>query len=997
MFPKTNNTKNKNQENWRLDEIKADSEDNSILSVGNEGMNSILSNPFAKLLSESNENNNNELDNSVSSYSGMGEKDPESEDENIISTKEKPLDAKKYKAVKKQEEEINREKDPAKIIDKTPEKLLDDLMYTIEDKNPKLDKDLVVERPKRKHKSSNKQKKTENENAAEEAGLEEINEEMEPVNGFNFTPIKLPDRKKPGRKDRFLSGLAWYTGKTLGKLVGLIGNIIYWPLIHVPLKTYMKLSGKGKKKKQIEPELFQKVRRHDLIPGWDGEKFQKPIDEERKRNDPIEVDFRKIPGVWANLIAAEAEDEHGDPLDPIITIYVNEPAELSDDLFANNDIGHTFVGLEFSHFSNRTNRFERYIVKYGLFAPGGSGISSYIAGHYKNARIPAQLFNDENYGYDISRSFAAKPRQVNAIMKASETYADKGYSLYERNCTTFVRDMVVGVAGIRQAENILKPEELKISNALNAGTFLAAGFSANASMGMQNNLKTMAAQEDMSFERMGNKRITKEEYDRYHETKEKGGSWKKIGMSPNSAAENMRRYNASGLGLMNAQSYSGSEKNNGSFSLEDMPRLCTIEEEQVMNVIQEITPITMMDRDKAPQEYLKIIEDMFVMAMPMEELINMVNDEREAKNITGARGLHDYDCVTPEVLREKRGGLMKNIGRLNKLLFKYYKNDKRLHLPVLHLISLLNRMTEYIDEAYNNKTHERTDDSDLGNLREEMMKNSYRVSAGGKLVEMTPSHYESYLQIYKTPEKAITSYSRLIVLQNKLNGGEVLPKDEKAEYAKLNRIEKLALNFDRSHNYMLDKQVYKQQDIDYAFSLGVKEKKNNAKGAMVDDNRTSSGTYKSIFLEKIFGGMRDRLSKNAAEGGIDEDDAAISENIAEWLDNDMTRAVSAKMNGMRMILKGLKRSIDNPDEKKMYEQVVDLFQNDWFARCFDRKRGNTGKMHVLVNVIPIGFGMLMESKDKKFPKLMMKLITTVLEDDKKDSLRSIRQRANNQA
>ena len=55
----------------------------------------------------------------------------------------------------------------------------------------------------------------------------------------------------------------------------------------------------------------------------------------------------------------------------------------------------------------------------------------------KNATVPAQLFNDDIYGYDISRSFPAKPWQVNAIMKASETYADKGYNLYNRNCTTF--------------------------------------------------------------------------------------------------------------------------------------------------------------------------------------------------------------------------------------------------------------------------------------------------------------------------------------------------------------------------------------------------------------------------------------------------------------------------------------------------------------------------------------------------------------------------------
>lgn len=988
MYRKINQPKNKSKGNQPHDEIKSESADNSLLSIGNEGLNNIINNPFSKLLSEANEDNNIEYD----GLSGMGEKDPDSEDENIISTREKPVNSKKIKEAKKQEEEINKEKDPAKIIEKIPDRTLDDLMFAIEDENPELDKDLVVEKPKRRNLSSKKRKKEENNSADEGSDLAKVNEDMEPVKGFNFTPIKLPDRRKVGKKDRFLSALAWYSGKTLGKLVGLIGNIIYWPLIHVPLKIYKKFSGKGKNKKQIEPEKFQKVRRHDLIPGWDGEKFQEPRAEDQKSNDPIEVDFRKIPGVWSNMIAAEAEDEHGAPLDPVITVYVNEPEEFSDDLIANKDIGHTFIGIDFSHFSNRTNRFERYNVKYGFFAPGGDNASSYIAGHYKNATVPGQLLNGESYRYDISRSFPAKPWQVNAIMKASETYADKGYSLYERNCTTFVRDMVVGTAHIAEAENILKPEEINLSHTGNAGTFLAVAFSANGRLGMENNLKTMAAQEDMSYERMGNQRVTKEEYDRYQKTRAKGGSWKKIGLSPNAAAENMRRYTSPGLGLLNAQLYDGKKKY-GSYKFEDLPRIVTLAAEEVRDVIQKITPPELQDQNNVPEE-LKFIKNVLLrISRPIDTLINTIDDERTVKNIDEARKLSEYERLTPAFLKERRSELMTHIKSLNTLLFKYYKNDKRLHLPVLHLISLLNRVVESIDIAYDEKTLERTDDSDLGNLREEMMKKSYMISAGGKLVHMTPSHYESYLQIFKTPEKAVASYARFNALETKMNMGEVLTKDEKAEYAKLSRMEKLALDFDRSHNYMLDKQNYQQQDIDYAFALGVKEKKNAARGPMLANHRSSADTYKSIFLEKIFGGMRKKLMKNSAEGGIDEEQAGDEENIAAWLDEDMTRSVSSKMNEMKMILKALKNSIDAPDREKMYTEVNDLFLGDWFARLFVRGGSNSEKMKVLMNIVPTSFVTLMDEKNGKFPKLMQKLIDMVLKEDQEDSLMAERKRS----
>ena len=98
-----------------------------------------------------------------------------------------------------------------------------------------------------------------------------------------------------------------------------------------------------------------------------------------------------------------------------------------------------------------------------------------------------------------------------------------------------------------------------------------------------------------------------------------------------------------------------------------------------------------------------------------------------------------------------------------------------------------------------------------------------------------------------------------------------------------------------------------------------------------------------------------------------------------------------------MILMGLKRSIDNPDQEKMYGQIVELFQNDWFSHCFDQERNDPDKMHSLINVIPIGFSMLMDRREEKIPKLMMKLINLMLENDKKDSLRAARQNANQQA
>ena len=367
MLPKISNNArqkepDKNSGNVIKEEIAAGNGKEPLFKlVGNEGMNNILNEPF-DIRNDDGEDGDDlpgegGLNGLGKAAGGAGGNQP------------KP-NPKKIEDAKKQEEKIDKEDDPEKIIDIIPDDVADELVNQVVKANPKLAPDMVVEPPRRRKKAAPK-------SVAE---------------GFDFKPVKIPSRKKAGSSDRFLSGLAFYTGKTLGRLFGLVGNIIYWSGLGIGLhKLYLKLAGKVKNKRKIDPEQFQKTRRHDQIPGWGGMKFQKETEGERVANDPIKVDFRKIPGVWSQMIGAEAEDENGNPLKPVITVYVAEPDEVTDDLVSSNDIGHTYLGLEFSHFSKVTNRFERYVTKYGLFAPGGETKSSYMMGLYKNATVPGQL------------------------------------------------------------------------------------------------------------------------------------------------------------------------------------------------------------------------------------------------------------------------------------------------------------------------------------------------------------------------------------------------------------------------------------------------------------------------------------------------------------------------------------------------------------------------------------------------------------------------------
>ncbi len=489
----------------------------------------------------------------------------------------------------------------------------------------------------------------------------------------------------------------------------------------------------------------------------------------------------------------------------------------------------------------------------------------------------------------------------------------------------------------------------------------------------------------MSYERMGNKRVVKEEYDRYQASMKNGGSYVKFGMSPNSAAENMRRVKSPDAGLINAMNYSGDVSDTEEdYTMEDLFRAYTKQADDVNLEIRKITPENLKDAEKAPEEYQRIMMLFSVMIYPLRELVDMARAEKESEDDPDPT-LYDCESITPALLREKRGEMMNSIKDLNTLLFKYYQNDQRLHLPIIHLIAILNRGIDQIDTAYRLKTKERKNAGDLENAREEMSKKALEIRAGGKKVNMTGSHYESYLQIFKTPEKAVAQYARYLELKRRKNANDHLSSAEKKELAKLERTEKLAKDFDNSHNYMLDKEGYRQQDIDYAFTLGVKEKKEGATGALFTNHRNASDVYKAGFLEKIFGGMKSRINKSPEEGGMLSNHVGFEE-MADWLDEDMSAAAAKKMNQLRMIIKGLKKTVGETDRDKLYTAVVSMFSNSWFNLIFS----DVGPVSLAA---PFGFTILMGRRSKKFPKLILKLIDMVLTEDKGDSIIEVCQRA----
>ena len=85
----------------------------------------------------------------------------------------------------------------------------------------------------------------------------------------------------------------------------------------------------------------------------------------------------------------------------------------------------------------------------------------------------------------------------------------------------------------------------------------------------------------------------------------------------------------------------------------------------------------------------------------------------------------------------------------------------------------MNYAVRYVDNLYQKTTRggfTQIDGEGIPNdVRENMTNSKIHLRAGGNDVIMTPTHYESSIQIYKDPKTAIEKYKRMLDLQKKKN------------------------------------------------------------------------------------------------------------------------------------------------------------------------------------------------------------------------------------
>lgn len=802
---------------------------------------------------------------------------------------------------------------------------------------------------------------------APEEDLEQIDKSLEPVNGLDFVVQKLPERKKRGGGTKFLNWLSYYTGKTIGKIGGFFAALG---------KGIVDLFRKGPGvfggilKSFRGSQRFHEKQNPGAIPGWNDATFQ----EMEGPDNQVNVDFRRVPDVWSVMTAEKAaegdeKDKNAKPRDPVISVYVKQ---TSDEYTVSNDgTGHSGIGIEYSRYSARAGRWQRYKVRfgYGIASMGASPEAKMAVSSYNNAVIPGRLVNEAKRPYDISRSYLAKPKQVNNVLRAAESYADRGgYNAYSRNCTTFAKEMLVDVAKIKGAENVFTEEDVTIQPKMGLKMFGAGAGASIFKADMENGFEHVRNKEDQSYENFGNYMVSRDEYERYKNSLKFWSDRGTRSYSPNAAAENLKRAEGGGSGQIGTYSAIDLTKNYGRRS--DFAKIfedTSIFDEPLLNIRNRINTLT-PDEAQRPEQVNILLQELRGAAFrqKLDAALPGVTDPNSIKNIKQS------DLVKGRTL------LTDMIKNLNTLLFRYYKHDRVIQEEALKVINTLNNAILIVDDLYRTSKDNNIvpEDTDLGDLKSQFTGKSYKFTIDSKTIQLTPTQYEAWIQVCKDPQLALQNIKSLIYLMHdkKTNG---LNAQQKKQLETLLRISKLAGDFINSHNYMIDKENFNQQDIDYALSLEKKERAGGLQSEMLEQqnendstmaemknpNASASGIYLMMIMKTVFGGMKERF-KGQLHENID-----VNEGI-NWLSGDVTNCIKNHQKEMTNIIRGLKHTTEDPKKSDLQKGFKQLLTR-WLFQLFHEGTDKDTYQKMVENI-------LNEKSDTM--KETDKIITKVLEE-----------------
>nr|MCR5161346.1 hypothetical protein [Lachnospiraceae bacterium] len=553
--------------------------------------------------------------------------------------------------------------------------------------------------------------------------------------------------------------------------------------------------------------------------------------------------------------------------------------------------------------------------------------------------------------------------------------------------TTYVKEMIRDYAHLNTGGKIFEEEEMRfdaVDNTMRGGLGWATPFMDVYTL---NQMAGNAREADPSYAGYGNMKVTKDEIQQYKKSRKYFNPVKK-GYSPAVSGENLRRISGENKGILGSYYYyrdlevqqpsepkaHPNASNLINVSYDDVESKLADTGMELSNAILALLPTELRDNPEVPlpPDVHDFAQAATLVSDPFAALIIKCKNNVDALKDQEIDAEYE-DAVTFDDIKAAYAGLQGFEKRINKGFTQTFQGDTRLETPVMNTLSMISIAFHFINRLYQDKAKKTQKQSaDLGDIRSQM-NNLFRMKIGDKSITISATHYESYLAIYRSPKAAFAAYSRLVQLRQ-ADKDETITDDEKKELEKLEDIDGNADDFDQSHNYLLGKDVYSQQDLDYIFKLKAREKKGleNVEAAPFNSGKSSAAIYQALVMDKIFGGIKAAYLRDMEVG-----DCANPVVVKAWLNQYIAENAWSHKKELEMVVRAIRRVTPRHTEETLYKYVAALMSTIYLPKVFPF--GETGeKLEAAGTMIPMQMQDIMEEKRSAFPTLLKAIIRDIM-------------------
>lgn len=661
--------------------------------------------------------------------------------------------------------------------------------------------------------------------------VEEIDIAQRGAKNRNFTPGLTKKDKAAKIAGWTLFGAIHYLGKPLKWIGGGVVKGVNFAL-------------RWGKKKINGPNSTQKTSKVATQEKQD--QFSREIEgvKSGKDNQEIMADTSRVPMNWAMETAEDPDKE------PTVTVGANAETDANNTDFVNS--GHAWMRLGFTKWDPASGRNIRNTIDVGYGPRGGFALNGFKGGAQNGADqvatgalMPGALWDERGKSFAAAKTYKATNRQINQMLIEAERYPAGGFNVVTRNCARFLADVTQN-AGINTSD-ILQKAPIRLGAKYLAVPLVSLLAPATKMISDINGV-SKSGQDDLSYQRLGEKQITEDEMD----LMQKDNGVKTEGYTPLNLVQSI--------------------KNQG----EDMTALHNTS-----------NPTALIgESDKRIEESGAKLKTAIQNSLGKQAADAFVGIMSQLRNHF-TRFIKVRYAATPEQIVHFQKNFSGMIDLTSKFFYQVCQGKPEFRMLFLNYIGDLNRAKMVYDVAFREAR------------RREDRKRFEQSDISLQLMELTHGGTRQYSLKTEKGEQEITSSPSLMIGYAR-RGSSV---EQTAELKNRNQNKKELLNaLDKSVNAdaqkLWAKESYSDEDVDLAFGTLQNQEEGIVHNKMDYEKNfdfTGAEVMQAMIFERIYGGLKGRISSGGwfvepknEQGQVDDKIYnSRSKDFVAWLKQDL--------------------------------------------------------------------------------------------------------------